>query len=40
VVSQRIGHATPNITLSVYAHVLPGDDSRAAQRGAALLDQG
>jgi integrase len=40
VVSQRIGHATPNITLAVYAHVLPGDDSRAAQRGAALLDQG
>ncbi len=40
VVSQRIGHATPNITLAVYAHVLPGDDSRAADRGAALLDGG
>jgi integrase len=40
VVSQRIGHATPNVTLAVYPHVLPGDDSRAAQRGAALLDQG
>jgi len=25
VVSQRTGHATPDITLAVYAHVLPGD---------------
>lgn len=34
VVSQRLGHAGPAITLQVYAHVLQGQDERAA----AVLD--
>ena len=35
--SQRIGHADVGVTLSVYAHVLPGDDEDAARRADALL---
>jgi integrase len=31
VVSQRLGHADQNITLSIYSHALPAD-SRAAAR--------
>jgi integrase len=31
VVSQRLGHADPNITLSVYSHALPSD-VRAASK--------
>jgi integrase len=34
VVSERIGHAYPNITIGTYAHVLPGDDADAARAGA------
>lgn len=34
VVSARAGHSSPVVTLSVYAHVMPGDDGRAA----ALVD--
>jgi integrase len=30
-VSQRLGHANPSITLNVYAHLMSGDDERAAQ---------
>jgi integrase len=30
VVSQRLGHANPNVTLSVYAHVMPGSQKEAA----------
>ena len=26
-VSKRLGHATPNITLSVYTHFVPGSDN-------------
>lgn len=32
VVSKQIGHANPNVTLSVYSHMLPGEDSRAAEK--------
>jgi integrase len=38
VVSQRLGHASVVITLSVYAHVLPGDQKRAASRFAELIE--
>lgn len=37
VLSQRIGHADVGVTLSVYAHVMPGDDEDAARRAEALL---
>jgi integrase len=28
VVSQRFGHASPVVTMTVYAHVLPGNPAR------------
>jgi hypothetical protein len=37
VVSERLGHASPNITLTVYQHVMPGMGRQAADRFAALL---
>jgi integrase len=37
-VSQRLGHSTPAITLSLYAPVLPGHDQTAADAFAAALD--
>jgi integrase len=37
VVSRRLGHADPSITLRVYAHVLGGDDQAAADLIAAAL---
>lgn len=37
VVSERLGHANPTITLGVYAHVMPGMGSEAAARFAALV---
>ena len=37
VVSERLGHATPTITLTVYAHVMPGMQADAAQRVAELV---
>jgi integrase len=37
VVSERLGHAGPTVTLSVYAHVLPGDQRAAAARFAAMI---
>jgi integrase len=37
VVSQRLGHASVVVTLTVYAHVLPGDQRRAASRFAELV---
>lgn len=41
VVSQRIGHASPMVTMTVYQHVLPGDDRAAAAVGArAILGDG
>jgi len=38
VVSQRLGHASVVVTLTVYAHVLPGDQKRAATRFAELVE--
>ncbi|HZQ79892.1 MAG TPA: site-specific integrase [Acidimicrobiia bacterium] len=37
VVSQRIGHASPTITMAIYQHVLPSDDVEAAATGARLI---
>jgi integrase len=37
VVSQRLGHASPVVTMTVYAHVLPGSQREAADRFAALI---
>ncbi|MCU1671104.1 MAG: Integrase [Blastococcus sp.] len=40
VVSERLGHASPTITLTVYQHVHPGMGREAADRFAALLSGG
>ena len=37
VVSQRLGHASPTITMTVYAHVLPGNQQEAADTFARLV---
>ena len=37
VVSQRLGHASPVITMTVYAHVLPGNQREAADLFARLV---
>jgi integrase len=37
VVSERLGHASPIITLGVYAHVMPGMQAEAAARFGALV---
>jgi integrase len=37
VVSQRLGHASPVVTLSVYAHVMPGGQQEAADLFARLV---
>ena len=37
VVSQRLGHTSAVITMTVYAHVLPGSQREAANRFAALV---
>jgi integrase len=37
IVSQRLGHASVVVTLTVYAHVMPGDQKRAATRFAELV---
>jgi integrase len=39
-VSQRLGHASEVITLTIYSHVLPGDQKRAAARFATLVAEG
>jgi len=36
-VSRRLGHATPQVTLTIYAHALQGGDRRAAQALDGLL---
>jgi integrase len=36
-VSARAGHGTPFLTLTTYAHVLPGDDERTAERAAQMF---
>ena len=33
-VSQRIGHASPTITMTIYQHVLRGDDEETTTTGA------
>lgn len=40
VVSERLGHASPTITLGVYAHVMPGMQAEAAARFAAIMGGG
>lgn len=37
VVNQRVGHASPMITLSIYQRVMPGDDRSAADIGARVI---
>jgi integrase len=37
VVSARLGHADPAVTLQIYSHVLAGDDSTAAQATATAI---
>jgi integrase len=37
VVSERLGHASVTVTLSIYAHVMPGDQRQAAARFAAIV---
>jgi integrase len=39
VVSQRVGHSNVTTTLSLYAHVLPGDDEAAAEAVAPPVDR-
>jgi integrase len=40
VVSERLGHASEVVTLTIYSHVLPGDQRRAATRFADLIGEG
>jgi integrase len=40
VVSERLGHASPTITLTAYQHVHPGMGREAADRFAVLLSGG
>ena len=40
VVSQRLGHASAVITMTVYAHVLPGSQREAAELFARLVQGG
>jgi integrase len=40
VVSRRLGHANPTITMQVYAHVMPGSQRETASRFAALINGG
>jgi integrase len=37
VVSERLGHSSVTVTLSIYAHVMPGNQKAAADRFAALI---
>lgn len=38
VVSERLGHASPAFTMSVYQHVLPGMQAEMASVAARLVD--
>jgi integrase len=38
-VSERLGHASVTVTLTVYSHVMPGDQKRAASRFTALVGE-
>ena len=37
VVAARAGHSNPTITLTTYAHLIGGDDDRAAEQAEAML---
>jgi integrase len=37
VVSRRLGHASPTVTMAIYAHVLPGSQREAADLFASLI---
>jgi integrase len=37
VVSERLGHASPVVTMHVYAHVMPTMQAEAAARFASLI---
>ena len=37
IVSERLGHASVNITLDTYSHVLPGVQEEAAERFFELI---
>ncbi len=37
VVSERIGHSDPAVTMSIYAHALDGDDQAAAETAARAI---
>lgn len=37
VVSRRLGHASPTVTMTIYAHVLPGSQREAANLFASLI---
>ena len=37
IISERLGHATIQITLDTYSHVLPGLDAQAAETVARLI---
>ena len=37
VVSQRLGHTSPMVTLTVYAYVMPGNQREAADLFARLV---
>lgn len=39
VVSERLGHASEVVTLTIYSHVIPGDQKRAANRFAELVSK-
>lgn len=39
VVSQRLGHASPVVTMTIYAHVLPGSQREAADLFARLVSK-
>jgi integrase len=40
-ISKRLGHASPNVTLAVYAHLFQRSDDKAAQAiNAALASLG
>ena len=38
-ISRRLGHASISFTLDRYGHLLPDDDSEAAEAVAAMIDK-
>jgi len=39
VVNERLGHASVVVTLSVYSHVMPGNQRETAGRLAAMIEE-